>query len=417
MKKIITSLFFLYFSAAMGQQTGNKFSEQPTLTGDRFGVRPWLADHGIKVQPRITSFYEEGFGGKKNNLEFGGKADLQITLNGEKMGLWKGLNLVSHLEYNFGHSPNEQMRTLLPQNTALFLPGINGANRFDISSLYLLQKIGKNKVLMAGKINMVDVASGSTFMGGAGIENFEHIAFVAPPSGLIPPYLFGALFSIKTQPMNYTFMIFDPVSAVNKSGLETPFKKGITFFGSVERPVKFGDKTGAHSLKAVYSTQHGLNLTNLSDVILQPELQNDKMPKKSRYYFGYSFHQHLVQSREDTSKGWGIFGNIGISDGNPTPLDWSFVIGLGGNSLFKGRKEDQWGIGYFHYSITNSLRNAAAVFNRTLENESGAEVFYNYQLVKWFNIGVNAKLINPAFNFENSKQDSYFLGLRTSIKL
>lgn len=415
-KKILFLMTLAFALVSTRAQTSLSTFERPNFTGNWEGIRPWLSENGVQLQPNVSTFTGSVIKDNSGKLEFGGKADFYLSVNGEKLGLWKGLNLISHTEYNFGKSVNGQMGTLLPQNTALFFPGIKDKDRFDITSLYILQKIGRNKALMAGKINMVDIAAGTKFVGGAGIDTFEHINFVAPPSGLVPPYIFGALFSIKTQPMSYTFGVYDPINAVNKTGLEAPFKKGVTFYGSLEKPVKIAGKTGSHSIKAVYSTQNGVSLSNLSDIIIHPELINDIPTKKDRYYFGYSFHQHLVQRKDNPAKGWGVFGNVGFSDADPTPLDWSFIVGIGGNSLFKNRSEDNWGVGFFHQSITNSLRNTVTLLNRNLQDENGVEIFYNYQIAPWFKLGINGKVINPALS-QNYAHNSFFIGLRSSIKL
>jgi porin len=267
---------------------------------------------------------------------------------------------------------------------------------------------------MLGKINMVDIAATTRFSGGAGIDNFEHIAFAAPPTGLVPPFIFGSLFVIKTKPLNYTFGIYDPVSVVNKSGLEEPFKTGVTFFTNFERPVKMGGKSGAHAIKAIYSTQNGTSLSSIGDIMLPPGVGNAIITKKNRYYVGYSFNQYLYQPDPAADKGWGIFGSIGFSDGDPTPIDWSVLLGIGGTSPCKKRPNDKWGVGWFHTSISNGLKQSAQIASLVFNDEGGLEAFYNAQLLPWFKLGADVQIINPVFD---KNKTAVFLGLRSSIKL
>jgi porin len=396
-------------------KTKKSLFTQPNLTGDWGGGRSSLQKNGITILPRLSTFYEGMVSGTGNkNFEFGGKADAQIIFDGAKLGLWKGVKIITHTELNFGKAINGYGGTLLPKNTALLFPGIDGASAFDITSLFITQSIGKNKALMIGKINMVDIAAGTRFSGGAGIDNFQHIAFAAPPTGLVPPYIFGSLFTIKAKSLNYTFGIYDPLSVVNKSGLKDPFGTGVTFFSSFERPVKIGGKSGAHAIKAVYSTQNGTSLSSLADLIIPPPVANSIIIKKNRYYVGYSFNQYLFQPDVAVDKGWGIFGTIGFSDGDPTPLDWSVLLGIGGNSPFKKRMNDKWGVGWFHSSISNGLKNSALIASLLLKDESGMEAFYNAQLLPWFKLGFDVQIINPVF--ENNKTATS-IGLRSSIKL
>ncbi|MEK8180811.1 carbohydrate porin [Flavobacterium buctense] len=419
MKKKILFLLLFNFIFCFSQEndkTKKSLATQSNLTGDWLGARPWLSDNGITILPRITSFYEgmsSGDGDKK--FEFSGKADVQIIFNGEKLGLWKGLKIITHSELNYGQSTIGYGGVLLPKNTALAFPGMNGSDYFDISSLFISQSVGSNKTLMVGKINMVDIASGTRFSGGAGIDNFLNVAFAAPPSGLVPPYIFGSLFTIKTKPLNYTFGIYDPISAVNKSGFENPFESGVTFFSSFEKPVKIAGKTGAHSLKVVYSTQNGTSLESLDDnLILPPTVGNEIVTKNNRYYLGYSFNQYLVQPTADVDKGWGLFGTIGFSDSDPTPINWSFLLGIGGNSPIKSRSADVWGIGYFHTSISNGLKDSALTASFVLNDESGLEAFYKAQLLPWFKLGIDFQMINPVLD---KCKPASFVGLRSSIKL
>ena len=99
----------------------------------------------------------------------------------------------SHGEYNFGESLNGRGGTIAPVNTALYFPGIEGGDAYDLSSVYLGQRFGDSVSLLVGKINIVDLASTKPFMGGAGIDAFWNSVFVATPSGTVPPYLLGAI--------------------------------------------------------------------------------------------------------------------------------------------------------------------------------------------------------------------------------
>ncbi len=412
MKFALYTLSCLLFTfSAIAQESTSNIWKQNTLTGDWGGGRIWLKEKGITIKPRVSLFEQGMVSGKGDeSWAFGGKTGLQLLIDGEKLGLWKGLSIVSHVEYNFGKTANNRAGTLLPQNTALLFPGLDGSDAFDISSLFLSQKIGTNKTLMLGKINMIDIASGTTFMGGAGVGNFQNIAFVAPPTGLVPPYIFGALFLKKGKTFNYTLGAYDPVSVVNKSGFEKPFKEGITFYGSMEKPVTIAGKKGAHSIKAIYSTQNGTDLYDLGDLNIPGSFADIK---HDRYYIGYSFNQYLVQDTEDASKGWGVFGQIGFSDGNPTPINWSFLLGVGGASPFKNRSQDAWGIGYFHYSVSNGIKSSTDEVLK-LNDENGLEAYYNYMVTPWMGLSIDYQMINPT---TANNSITHFIGFRSDIKL
>jgi porin len=386
---------------------------RPTLTGDWFGARPWLVDRGITIKPRVTQFYQGlAAGDGDHGFEYGGKADVLIAADLTKLGAWEGLSLAVHIEQNFGSNVNGRGGTLLPVNTALLLPGDEDSDAFDVTNVSFTQRFGESFSLTAGKINMVDAASGAAFKGGAGIDAFQHIAFVAPPSGILPPYLFGAIFNVKTTPANFTFMVYDPVSTVNQSGFGSPFAEGVTFRASVEFPVTIAGLAGHQGFSATYSTQDGTDLADLGDLIIPPLNPVAPDTKDNRYHLAYSFDQYLYQPAPDSKEGLGLFFQAAISDGNPNFLDWNAIIGLGGTGLIPGRSQDRWGAGFFYYSVSSTLKDSVAGAV-AIDDETGVELFYNAKITPWFDISANIQAIDPALSASDT---AVFAGLRATIR-
>ena len=123
-------------------------------------------------------------------------------------------------------------------------------------------------------------------------------------------------------------MVFDPVSAVNRSGLEAPFSDGVTFRASVAIPVTIAGRSGNQGFNVAYSTQPGTDLAGVGDVIYPPPGGGTVDIKDNRYYVAYSFDQYLYQSKDDPRAGFGLFGQVAVSDGNPNPLDWNVILGV-----------------------------------------------------------------------------------------
>ncbi len=77
------------------------------LGGDWGGDRTRLKESGFTFKPRLTQFYQGMVTGDGDqSFKYGGKFDVMCTGDLEKLGLWKGLSLKVHGEYNFGHSAN-----------------------------------------------------------------------------------------------------------------------------------------------------------------------------------------------------------------------------------------------------------------------------------------------------------------------
>ena len=369
-----------------------------TLTGDWGGRRTLLKEeYGITLAPRLTQFYQGlSAGDGDHDFEYGGKADLMLNADLSKLGFWKGFSLTVHAEYNYGESINGAGGTLVPPNTALVFPGMEGSDAFDLSSVYFTQHFSKSVSLLFGKINMMDIAARTPFKGGAGIDSFWNLTFVAPPTGLVPPYLFGALLSVRTEPATFGLWIYDPNSVINKTGFEEPFANGVTIRGSVDFPVTIGGLSGHQGFVALYSTEDGTDLEDIGDTFLPPFPPDSPDIKDSAYYFAYTFDQYLYRASENSKEGFGLFGQFGISDGNPTRLYWSALVGIGGTGLIiPGRSRDNWGIGYYYDTPSPDLKKSLSPL-LTIRDEQGVEIFYNFAVTPGITVGVDLQVINPS---------------------
>ncbi len=386
--------------------------ERETLSGDWGGSRARLKEHGVTLKPRLTQFYQGMTSGDgDHDFEYGGKADLLFNADLGKLGLWNGLSMTVHAEYNFGQSVNGDGGTIAPVNTALYFPGMDGTDAFDLSSVYLGQTFGDSVALVFGKINGIDIAASKPFMGGAGIDAFWNITFVAPPSGTVPPYLFGALLSVRTEPATFGLWIYDPNSVVNKSGFEDPFADGITYRGSVEFPVTIAGRSGHQGFVALYSTKDGTDLEDPGDLILPSPSPGTVGIKDDRYYFAYTFDQYLYQSKQNPKESVGMFGQFGISDGNPNRLYMSALVGVGGVGLIPGRSRDNWGAGYFYETLSPYLKQSLAPI-MTIGDEQGLEFFYNFAVLPWLTLGADLQVIKPSL----ADDTAVFSGLRAVIR-
>ncbi len=386
--------------------------EPDRLTGDWGGSRTRLEERGISLAPRLTQYYQGLNSGEGDHgYEYGGKADLLLNADLGKLGFWNGFSMTVHAEYNFGQRVNGRGGTVVPVNTGLAFPGEGGdSDAFDLSSVYFGQKFGESSSLLFGKINMIDIASTKPFMGGAGIDGFWNTTFAAPPSGTVPPYLFGALLSVKTEPATYGLWVYDPNSVVNESGLDDPFGDGYTVRGSVDFPVSLGGLGGHQGFAASYSTLPGNDLADVGRLLLPTPVGSPDI-KDNRYYVAYSFDQYLYQSKVNPKEGFGLFGQFGISDGNPNPLYRSLLLGVGGTGLISGRSRDNWGFGFYYDDWSSELQDSLEpVFE--LREEKGMEIFYNAAVMPGVTVGADLQIIKPSL----SNDTAVFSGLRMVLR-
>ena len=70
-------------------------------------------------------------------------------------------------------------------------------------------------------------------------------------------------------------------------------------------------------------------------------------------------------------RGVGVFGRLGVSDGNPNFMKFFGSFGVGGKGMFESRPLDKFGCGYYYINIDNP-RSGAASDHRFLRDEYGS---------------------------------------------
>lgn len=397
--------------------------ERNTLTGNWGGLRTNLKEHGFIFKSSLTNFYQGMIDGEGNNdFEFGSKFGFTAILNGEKIGLWKGFFAIARMEYNMGHAVNGRGGTLFPVNTALAYPGLEGADRWDMN-IYLVQFLSKTDKVVLGKINNIDLSNFSSFGGGLGLKSFYNTTLVGPPNAITVPYVFGAYYMSGNEKRDITLAVYDSNSRVNKLGFEDLFSDGVTFFGSVDLITHFFGKKGKQGILGAYSTKDVRNTDDIEEFF--PPGGNYIGEKSNRWVTTYFFEQTLYQSAENKKQSFGLYGQVGITDGEGSIADHYFVLGLGGNPPFAKRPSDQWGIGYFSYSLSDGVSEltippVSGTFPgfRMSSGESGFEAFYEAHLTKWFTLGADYQYIAPGIEQVGGLSNTgvSFLGFRSMIR-
>jgi porin len=371
----------------------NSLWERPRLLDG--GWRQDLADHGVSIDAWLTQFYQGSPAGDGTSAgQYGGKGDIVLSLDGAKLGLWQGLFVTAHGELLYGEDANALgNRVLLPVNTALAFPRLGGSDQ-DLS-IVVTQAFSEKVSISAGKFNMLDVLAKTPLLGGGGTDTFMNIALAAPITGLTPPYLVGANITVKTDPVTWTAFVYDPRNAQNEDVLKHPFAEGVTGMLSATVPYQLAGRSGFFGAKAIYSNQEKTNLADIPELILPPGSQTFVGTKKGSWFLSASFQQYLVQDPSNPQKGWGVFGQFGVSDGNPNPIEWSALLGLGGSSFIPSRKLDRWGVGYFRYSLSSDLRDGLKTIGANLRDEQGVEGFYNVGVTPWFAVTGDLQVVQP----------------------
>jgi porin len=353
-----------------------------------------MSKHGIDWQIEFTQFYQgKAAGSGSASSGYSGVADVFLTLDTEKLHLWKGGSFTLHPQFAYGDRSLNPGGVLFVTNTAMMMPVKSGQTAV-LTSLFLKQKFGGRYTLTIGKINTIDLAATDPFIGGRGVTSFMNIVFAAPPTGRVPPAILGGIFSIATKPVTWSFWVFDPANQWNKWGQDSHFQNGVSFSAWATIPATIRGLKSVHTLGGTVSTQKGINLADIPQITL-PVSPGEISRKQGTYIFAYTLEQYLKQNPKDPRQGWGLFCKAQLGDKNPGVLWASIFGGAGGTGLVPKRPLDRFGGGYFYYALSPYLKQGVAPFV-AIRNEQGGEAFYNFAVTPWLRVTADLQIIRPS---------------------
>jgi porin len=94
-----------------------------------------------------------------------------------------------------------------------------------------------------------------------------------------------------------------------------------------------------------------------------------------------------------------VFFSAGASDGNPNPIKWAFIAGIGGKGVIPGRLDDSFGVGFARTQFSSAfIPFLRENLNLGLEHEDAMEMYYNLAITGWLTATADLQVINQALN-------------------
>lgn len=392
---------------------GGPIHERTKLTGDWFGARSRLRDQGVTADVSTTQFYQGvTTGGLERSFPYGGRNDYFLTLDGEKLGLWKGFSVRLHGETRYGESANFLTGALSPVNEFLLVPGTDGVVS-GLTGFEFTQFVGKNTLILAGKINLLDHLA-QPLTGATGLEGFQNVSLIFNPilARTLPYSTFGAsVVHLKDGHPVLTFSVFDTADRSTTTVFDDLFGNGAVLFASAVLPTKFFGLPGHYGVEGTYSSGRYTNVDRSPYLDPIAGLVVPSEPKKGTWAVNLLFDQAVWTSADDPKRAWGVFGKFGIADDNPNPINWTAVAGFAGASPLPGRPRDTFGVGYFYLGISDVLKRSARPLT-PLRDEQGVELYYNARITPWFQLTPDLQVIVP---FQKQADTALLVGLRAKI--
>lgn len=363
---------------------------RPKLTGNWCDLRPYLAQQGVTLDADVTQFYQGvASGGLNTSFNYSGHADYVLNFDFDKLGVQKGLFLKLRAEHSFGDPLTTDAGTLLPPAISPLFP-VPGERDVALTDVLFTQFLSESFAVFLGKLDTLD-GDANAFAHGRGKDQFLNSALVFNPIAArnVPYSTLGAGFVIlkDLQPIG-NFSVINPVDTATTSGFDELFEEGVTLAAELRLPVELFCLPGHQLIGGSWSSRTFISLDQDPRVLLPAPFRVPIAKETGSWELHYNFDQYLHVDPCNPKRGWGVFGRLGISDGNPNPLRWFASAGLGGNSPISGRDNDTWGVGYYHAGLTDELPGFV------LEDANGVELYYNIEVTRWFHLTPDVQIID-----------------------
>ncbi len=361
------------------------------MFGDWLGARTKMLSNGTKLDVTWTQFFDwgpksDGFGGTvTQNYFYGGKFDVMDASDLSKIA-WKGLSMNAHVEVRYGDVPLFTGGTLIPTNTSLLFPE-NADTKARLSALNFTQVLNPHVAVAVGRFNFVDFYQ-HAYTGGQGEDKFMNLSFVRPPLslGTVPPVAEGVIFSV----LNGTNVV--ATAGLIESTDEGFFKNGATVLWNVALPVKLFTLPGHYSVGGEFSSTSATSLDQ-NFWLLLPPLNSTAVLQSNAWTLNLTFDQAIAADPNDVTRNFGLFGVLGVSDGNPSLIQPFFIFGVGGHTLLRVRPDDTFGLAYSFNGLSADFKNSVEPVR--LRNEQAGEFYYNIHVTPWSLVTADLQFIDP----------------------
>ncbi|HEX9145301.1 MAG TPA: carbohydrate porin [Candidatus Binatia bacterium] len=409
LRAIIQVMFVLVIFLAAPAGAEEASAEKPysgdiwtrsTLTGDWGGLRNDLDAKGVTLDMDITQVGQGVVnGGKSGQWQYGGRGDIILNLDSQKLGLWPGAFLNMEGEGNWASAVNLNTGALMPVNLSQVLP-LPGQN-FYLDSLNFAQFLSPYFGLTIGKYATITANSGdmNEFAHGKGDTQFMNMAFnINPVVAFTVPYstLGTGVIVLPTKDPKEAiveFLVLQANGTAATAGFNDLSGNQLTFVGSGRLRTDFFGLTGHQLFGYSFSNRDFTSIDQRFGNILQ----NQQLAGTTHSWgVFYNFDQYLYEPKKGSGEGIGIFGRFGASDGNPNFMHFFYSLGFGGKGVIPGRERDRYGLGFYFINVSNPTLQGPFQTRKFLRDEYGFEGFYDVAITPWLLLTPDIQVVRGA---------------------
>ena len=372
-----------------------------TLTGDWGGLRNQLAEKGVTLDLSVTQIGQGVVrGGKSGAWQYGGRGDIILNLDSQKLGLWPGAFLNLEAEGNWASAINGNTGALMPVNNSQTVP--QPGENFDLVSLNFTQFLSPYFGLTIGKYATVTATSGdmNEFAHGKGDTQFMNMALnFNPLTAFTVPYSTlgtGVIVLPTKDPKEaiVSILVLQANGKPNTSGFGDLDGNKLTLSAEGRVRTDFFNLTGHQLFGTTFSNK---KFTSIDQRLDRDTIENGTLKaEKGSWNIYYNFDQYLYEPKKGADRGLGLFGRLGVADGDPNFLKFFGSFGVGGKGVFDSRPLDEFGVGYYFINIANPTIQGPLQTRDFLRDEYGFEFYYNFAITPWLKLTPDLQIVRGA---------------------
>jgi porin len=387
------------------------FTDRTQLSGDWGGVRTKLARRGYFFDLYSTSAYQDvASGGLKTGSAFIQNTQLSINVDTGRAGLWSGGLFHVTFESRTGSSPQKTFTagSVAPQYNGLTVPGPFFTNDVLPTEYFLVQSLRPKFSVILGKINVLNICD-RTLFGNSYKDTFANLNFIKNPMAL-NFYNTTALAAVgvwtPTKSVVIAGGVLDPNSKANN--LATDAFDKVNIYATSIFSYKLGNLPGQSWVQFNWTNKPKIDLAKpfgrlspeavpqaVGVLVGSPSTEGLPINFKSNSWVTIGNFSQYLSVKEDpeavaqklnsgqTLRGIGVFGRVGYAPAETNPITRDVSIALLAHGLSDRRKNDSFGVGFYHNGISRPLKdNVANLTGGTsrVKNEQGVEVFYDFAI-------------------------------------
>jgi porin len=365
------------------------------------GLRPALAEHGVALDVVFThDLVGNVSGGLKRTVRFLGNADISLTGETEKMGLWKSGKIFLYGLGNYGGNP-----TKIVGDTQV-TSNIEAIDTFKLyEAWYEHEILGGSLTVLAGlhdynsefySLEYAGTLLNSSF--GIGVDTAQVGPSIFSTTSLAVRVRYHPVENVYVLGAAYDGVPGDPN---DPRGTQIRWDADEGFFWASEVGMLSGEDE-RYFKAAIGGWIHTATAEDPAGNI------------HDENYGAYLIGEYLLAPEADAAdQGLGMFLQVGRPRSSRNQIDWFIGTGLTYTGFFDARPEDTTSFGVAWARNGDDFLNANPELDRS---ETAIEFTYRAVLTPWLTVQPDLQyIVNPGT--DPAVQDAWVVGLRTEVAL